>query len=150
VPYFTRQVDPATGNLILVAFVGVSQARRTALVANNQAVPNPIQIMGLVDTGASCTCIDPTVLNQLNLSPTGSTSVNSPTTGATPAIADQYDVSFVIPSTLNHPPLVHQTIPVVKADLLAAQGFHALIGRDILRGCLLTYDGQNGLFSLAF
>ncbi len=41
------------------------------------------------------------------------------------------------------------TIPVVAAVLLP-QGFHALIGRDVLSHCLLTYDGASGLFSLAY
>jgi len=34
--------------------------------------------------------------------------------------------------------------------LLSKQGFHALIGLDILRGCYFAYDGQNGLFTLAY
>jgi hypothetical protein len=65
-------------------------------------------------------------------------------------MASQYDVSLTIPSVANRPSLFHHTIPVVEAQLLAAQGFHVLIGRDVLRGCLLTYDGMSGLFSLAF
>jgi Aspartyl protease len=132
------------------AIIGVSQARRNALIAANQAVPNGVPVLGLIDTGASCTCVDPSVLNALNLTPTGSASVNTPTTGAQPAVADQYDVGLVIPSASGSPPLFHHTIAVVKADLLIAQGFHALIGRDVLRGCLLTYDGKTGLFTLAY
>jgi hypothetical protein len=65
-------------------------------------------------------------------------------------MASQYDVSLTIPSTTNKPSLFHHTIPVVEAQLLLPQGFHVLLGRDVLRGCLLTYDGANGLFSLAF
>jgi predicted aspartyl protease len=136
--------------LVVVALIGVSQARRNALVAVQRPVPNDVQIQGLVDTGASNTCVDPFVLNQLGLTPTGTTMVNSPTTGAQPVPADTYDVSLTIYAAGNQPPLVHHTIPVLVAELLAAQGIHALIGRDILRGCLLTYDGANGLFSMAY
>jgi hypothetical protein len=46
--------------------------------------------------------------------------------------------------------LLHLTIPVIAADLLVRQGFHALIGRDILAGCYLMYDGKTGLFTLAY
>lgn len=130
--------------------LGVSQARRSALVAAQQPVPSPIQIQALIDTGASGTCVDPSVLAQLGLTPTGSTLINTPTTGAQPVQADTYDVSLSIYALQGHPPLTHQTIPVVQAELLASQGFHALIGRDVLKECLLTYDGRSGLFSLAF
>jgi len=148
-PYFTRQVDQ-NGALIVAAVISVSQARRNALVAASQPVPNSITIQGLIDTGASGTCVDPSVLTQLGLTPTGSTLVNSPTTGTQAVPADTYDVGLTIYAAQGHPPLIHQTIPVVASELLAVQGFHALIGRDILRGCLLTYDGANGLFSLAY
>jgi hypothetical protein len=105
---------------------------------------------GLIDTGASGTCIDPTVLNQLSLTPTGTTMVNTPTTGNQPAQAETFDISsFTIYAGPDQAPFVIPTVAVMASELLAPQGFHALIGRDILRHCLLNYDGANGLFSLA-
>ena len=148
-PYFTRQVAP-NGSLILSAYIGVSQARRHALTLAGQAVPNAIAVQGLVDTGASCSCVDPSVLSQLSLSPTGSAPVSTPTTGSQPAMADQYDVSIWIPGSTGQLPLIHPTVPILCAELLDAQGFHALIGRDILQGCLLNYDGKTGIFTLAY
>ncbi len=115
-----------------------------------QPVPEPVKIQAMLDTGASGTCVDPFVLDQLNLTPTGSIQVNTPTTGTQPVAADQYDVSLVIFSGPDQPPLAHFTLPVLKSELLVAQGFHALIGRDVLRGCLLSYVGASGLFSLAY
>jgi hypothetical protein len=137
---------------LLTAYVGVSQARRTALQAANQAVPAMVQIRALVDTGASGTCVDPSVLvGSLGLSPTGSASVNTPTTGTQPLAADQYDVSILIPgATATHAPLHVLTIPVIAAELLQAQGFHALIGRDVLAECLLFYNGPTNQFTLAY
>ncbi|MGO9258013.1 MAG: hypothetical protein ACLQU1_17125 [Bryobacteraceae bacterium] len=76
--------------------------------------------------------------------------MNTPSTGAQPVPVDTYDVSLIIYASAQHAPLIHHTIPVAGSELLVSQGFHALIGRDILKGCLLTFDGQNGLFSLAF
>jgi len=90
------------------------------------------------------------VLGQLNLTPTGSALVNTPSTGEQAASADQYDVSLMVLSSPNVPPLIHRNIAVLESKLLSAQGFHVLLGRDILGGCLLTYDGLNGLFSLAY
>jgi hypothetical protein len=136
---------------MLNGLVGVSNARRTALLAAGQDVPDPIKIRGLVDTGASGTCVDPSVLTTLGLTPTGSVTVNTPSTGSQPHTADQYDVSLAIPSAFpSHVPLLVANLPVLCAELFAAQGFHALIGRDILSLCLFHYDGISKLFTLAY
>ena len=115
----------------------------------------------MVDTGASGTCVDPSVLSQLNLSPTGQTQINTPSTGAQATAAYQYDVSLLIMTTQDQAPFFRPAMPVIGAPFfrpampvigseLVVQGFHVPIGRDILRHCLLTYDGQSGLFSLAY
>lgn len=120
-------------------------------MAAGQPVPRPVRIRALVDTGASCTCIDPSVLAELKLTPTGSVSVNTPSTGATPHTADQFDVALLIPGPdPAAAPLVFDTIPVVSSELLNAQGFHSLIGRDILDLCLFNYNGAVRLFTLAY
>ena len=41
------------------------------------------------------------------------------------------------------------TVPVVAAELQQQQ-IDALIGRDILSLCVLTYNGSMGWFTLAF
>jgi Aspartyl protease len=147
VAHFTLQTSP--NGPILNALVAVSQARSAALTAADQEIPNSVPVFALVDTGASCTCVDPAVLASLKLTPTGNVSVNTPSTGATPHSADQYDVALIVPAA-NGPPLIFQTIPVISSDLLSAQGFHALIGRDILDRCVLIYNGHMGQFTLAF
>ena len=103
----------------------------------------------LIDTGASHTFVDPSVITPLGLTPTGGSSVNSATTGATPANCDQYDVCLVISSTISSP-LIRGVMPVGTLPLLASVGLHALIGRDVLGECLLVYDGRGGSFSLAY
>lgn len=145
--HFTLPVS--AGGPILDAFVGVSAARQMALEAVGQPVPALVRIRALVDTGASATCIDPTVPSILGLTPTGNVSMMTPSTGATPHSADVYDVGLLIPGP-SFPPLTLPTIPVAAVDLLQSQGFHALIGRDILRNCVFHYNGSTGLFTIAF
>ena len=143
------QLTPA--GPILTGYIGVSLAKRNALTAANQPVPNVVQIRGLVDTGASGTCVDPSVLTSLGLTPTGSVTVNTPSTGSQPHTADQYDVSLMIPGALaTHAPLSVPNLAVMCAELLLAQGFHALIGRDILARCLFAYNGTTNTFTLAY
>jgi hypothetical protein len=149
-PYFTLQVSQ--GGPILNAFVGVSQARGAALAAEEKPLPNPVKIRALVDTGASTTCVDPSVLiSALGLTPTGAVLVNTPSTGDIPHNAFQYDVSLIVPPAIaTHAPLVVPNLGVISAPLFQAQGFHALIGRDVLSLCYLTCDGLTGFFTLAY
>src|ERR1700730_16791257 len=116
---------------IVTAFLAVSQARRAALTPAGQPIPANQQITALVDTGASCTSVDPSVIEALNLQPTGTASVITPSTGTTPHQTDPYDVALIIPAPISQAPLVFPTIAVISSQLLQAQGFHALIGRDI-------------------
>jgi len=148
VAHFTLPIGPA--GPVLSAFVAVSQARHAALTAAGQPVPSPVPIRALVDTGASCTCVDASVLAALGLTPTGSTQMMTPSTGATPHEALQYDVALAIPAAPPNPqPFYKHTLPVVGSEL-SIQGIDALIGRDILKDCLLTYNGVVGFFTLAF
>jgi hypothetical protein len=77
--------------------------------------------------------------------------MNTPSTGGTPHTTQQYDMRLIIPGpSPMHPALDLRNIPVAAAEIMIHQGFHALIGRDILRHCLLTYNGTTGLFTLAY
>lgn len=143
-PHLNLQISPL-GPVIDVA-VSVSNPRADALRTAGKPVPNPFQIRALVDTGASCTCIDPNVLSALGLSPTGSSPVHTPSTGGVAINIDQYDVGLILfTQTLS---LTIGSLAVI-ATKLEIQGIQALIGRDVLKQCLLIYDGQLGVFTLA-
>lgn len=67
----------------------------------------------------------------------------------TPAMCNQYDVSIVIPCPKALPFQV-LTTAVTEHEFFNAQGFHALIGRDILSRCVFIYNGSVGLFTLGY
>jgi len=129
--------------------VGASEPRLAAL--QELGIPEPpLQFIdALVDTGASCTCIDPGVLEALNLTPTGSTEMHTPSTSGVPHQVGVYDVALNIPGREGDSPLYIPQIAVM-ATQLSSQGIKALIGRDILSTCVLVYNGSIGLFTLAF
>jgi hypothetical protein len=60
-------------------------------------------------------------------------------------------VSLIIPGpSPNHPAYYLHMLAVVEAQLLLGQGFHALIGRDVLAHCFMVYNGTTNLFTLAY
>jgi hypothetical protein len=129
--------------------ISASEAKKAALIAARQSIPQVLLVRGLIDTGASCTCVDPVVLKSLNLKPTGSTSVHTPSTGGAPQSAATFDVGIVIPC-IGSVPFILSTIEVIESQLFLSQGFHALIGRDVLSQCHFTYNGLGGYFNLAY
>ena len=147
-PYFTSPIDPKNG-LILNVHLGVSAAFQQTLNKNNLPIPRPIAVKGILDTGASCTCIDPSIISSLALIPTGHDAMLTPSTGANAVEVDVYDVSVAIFSTYQEAPCWIPNLPVVESSL-ANQGFQVLIGRDVLSRCLLFYDGKRGVYTLSF
>jgi Aspartyl protease len=147
-PHFTLNLDRS--GPIVNAGVSVSEGRRQALEAAGELVPTPQYIRALVDTGASFTSIDPSVLGLLNLSPTGTIDIVTPSTGQGTHTADTYDVDFMIGAGPEDIPLSISNLRTASCDLFLRQGIHALIGRDILARCILHYNGDAGTFTLAF
>ena len=147
--HFTLQIENA-GPLLNVQ-IGVSGPRMAALEQANRPIPPVFSARGLVDTGASCTAIDPSVVTDLELSPTGDMAAITPgtTPGTKPVDVSQYDVGVLIYGINNLNPLVIPVLPVIEVEL-ANQGFQALIGRDILARCVLIYNGSLGQYTLSF
>lgn len=146
-PQFT--VDLSQGRPLIDLVVAVSAPRAQALTAAGQAVPAPQALRGLIDTGASCTCVDPMIFTALGLQPTGTVPMLTPSTGVIPQDADTYDVGILIPNG-QELPLIFPVLAVSASELYLAQGFHALIGRDVLADCLLIYNGKLPYVTLAY
>lgn len=146
-PHLSGQVTP-WGPLINVV-VAPSAPRAAALAAAGQPVPTGIVAKLVVDTGASLTSVDCTILQQLGLTPTGSTPIHTPSTQGTPHVANQFDVSLAIYGT---PPTVVYTnsaLAVIDGNF-KAQGIDGLLGRDVLTTGRLTYSGDLGWYGISF
>jgi len=147
-PHFTITLSQGAPTIPL--FVMVSAARQAAMQKANVPIPTPQPLRGLVDTGASHTCMDPSVFQALGLQPTGSISMHTPSTAGVPLSANTYDVGILIPSAPGSLPFLRPNMQVSATDLLASQGFHALIGRDILSECLMSYNGSMQMLTIAY
>lgn len=137
------------GPLLQVA-VNVSKFRAEALVHAGQHVPPWVTGTFLLDTGASGTCIDPGILRSLNISPSGSVNVQTPSTGSVPHVCNQYDVQLFVPnSDPSQGGLGIEALPVLES-VLAPQGIDGLLGRDVLEHCILIYNPSIRLFTLTY
>ena len=102
--------------------------------------------MALIDTGATRTCVEQTVLTGLGINPIGIVSVG---TAAGPT------EQTLFPAKLQFSEFAFTVdLGAVVAVNLAGQQVQgtaliALIGRDILSRCHFTYGGSGGFFSLS-
>ncbi len=140
-------LENSAGGPICDLMVGVSAPRDQALRSENLPIPQPVRARGLVDTGASSTCVDPQILAALKISPKGLIPMITPSTGSIPVDAPVYDVSLTI--VLPRMSYTFNAHSVIESSL-NHQGFSILIGRDILSHGMLIYQGVAGGFQLIF
>jgi hypothetical protein len=139
------------GGPILDVFIGVSLPRARVLTSSSQSVPLASRGKFLIDTGASATAVDHSLIQPLGLQPIGKLAISTPSTAAgTHHFCDQYDVSLFIPA--NQPPAsgyLIEALPIVTTHL-SHQGIDGLIGRDILNNCTLIYNGAMAIVTLSY
>ncbi len=112
------------------------------LTDNNQPIPPPLTGIGLIDTGASITAVDVSIIQQLGIQPVGISNVYTPQGSAQQELFP-IKLTFIggLPITIN--------FSSVLGSELRNQGIIALIGRDVLSNCILIYNGTAGHFSLS-
>jgi hypothetical protein len=146
-PHFTLTYGPI-GPLIH-AYIGVSTPRVAALVLAGKPTPQPIVVKALVDTGASNTVVDQSVITALGLAPRRIAKTITPTTGAAPHKCYTYDVSIHVPLGTATSLFSKMAWEVTCLDL-KHQGFEVILGRDVLAEGIFVYDGKAGTFAMAF
>ena len=150
-PIITRQFEPDEGPILTHVIFHVSIPRLAALVEAGERPPDPVSGRALIDTGASSSCVDPSVTGGLGLEPHGRTLVHTPSTGDQPHAANQTDLSIIIPPAYRgDAPLILGTVLALESRLLDHQSIHALIGRDVLARCTFLYEGAANRFMLSW
>jgi hypothetical protein len=133
--------------MIVEAVVGLNGADTTALLQSGQAIPSPIQLRALIDSGADATAVAPDVFKRLGLAPLISASSQT-AAGLVPV--NLYRISLTIPDPAGG---IRKglTLPdLLVSELTASLSVDVLIGLDVLRQCLLVLDGPGQQFILAF
>lgn len=122
--------------------VHVPPAFEKLLVKEGKPIPKPVVGKALIDTGATISAVDDSVITSLGVQPVGVADVLTP---AGPTKQNQYPVRFDFPGSGLPGLNVHQAI----GSVLLSQGFVALIGRDALSAVVFIYNGPGGFFTFA-
>jgi len=112
-----------------------------ALNAKGMEAPSQ-RAIGLIDTGASCTCIDSTIAQSLNLIPRDTMKVQTAAGEDTQIL---YDAAIILPVL----PGIAITVQVLEAKL-EKQPYKVLVGRDVLKNCTLVYNGWENSYDLHY
>jgi len=148
-PHITMPIERNCCYVNLV--VGPGVLLRNAMAAAKLPPIKPLVCRGLLDSGATCTAVDPTVLAKVAF-PKNKVPVHTPSTGATPHMANVCDVGLY----LHHPGhqdlegshyTLGQELAVTESTLLP-MGIEVLIGMDVLSRCLFLVDGPGQKFTL--
>jgi predicted aspartyl protease len=103
------------------------------LRSRNQALPQPIKALAMIDTGATSSVVRPDIIEMIGLSPIGIARINTPTTEGVECY--QYQAAIVFPNNV-----AVETTDLIEAPL-QGQHIQCLIGRDILKHGVLIYNG---------
>jgi len=128
---------------VLQVEISIPTTLAEELTKNATPLPQPFEGLALIDTGASATCVEGTVLTNLNIPIINSIPVSTPDGECKQNV---YPCKISFPGT-PIPPLDFNS--VLGSNL---KGFDciALIGRDVLSKFQLVYNGVEGAWTLAF
>lgn len=138
-----RLVGPSLPVQVEVPTVLANELDRTG-----KPLPSPVSGHGLIDTGASITVVDLTVIQKLRLEPIGNTDVGF---GAKKQ-AETYAVRVVFPGTALVPFDFEEVVGWDLASATWAKGqieTIVVLGRDILKKFVVVYNGPQGRVTLA-
>jgi len=127
---------------VIPVVISPDPAFAAALQAVNKPIPQPVTGFALVDTGATTTCIDGTIAQQMGLAPSGTAKLSSASHQATDCLT--YPVQLHFPAWN-----VALQSPKAMGVTIANQGIIVLVGRDLLQNCVFVYNGADGSFTLA-
>jgi predicted aspartyl protease len=130
--------------------VELPQPLAAKLQQTNQPIPSPVAGFALIDTGATFSAVDATVVQHLAIHPIGVVNV-----GGAAGVQQHsvYTARFEFPG-INFPAFDHHRLAGVNlqgATLTVAAGgsLIALTGRDILTRFVMVYNGPDGMFTVA-
>jgi hypothetical protein len=149
----TLQVPIAADGALVDVRIGLSAADVQALRQAGRPVPAPVPGRALIDPGAEVSCVETRTLGPLaaaGLVAGRFVFGNLPAVSGV-TLAPEYTVHLTIvhPSGQQRANLELRSQPLLELPL-GVLGYQLLIGRDVLRRCLLVYDGPAERVTLGY
>jgi hypothetical protein len=135
----------AKDGAFVTAIVGVSKPHEDALLNEDRPLPSRQEVRLLIDTGASGTFIDESVLANLEIAPSGFEGMAS--ASRKNELRNTYDISLWIPDNHGKLWIVSRGMRVMESNS-ARHGFTGLLGCDVLARGSLLFDGLNKIARL--
>ena len=138
------------GEPVVEVQIGVTPRRSSQdFVMKGLAVPSPMLVCLLVDTGSSHSMVAKPVLRALGISAAGTSRIHTATGGE---VLSEHDVSLLIhgksPGQGWFVPEVF--VSAANDDAFSGSPYVGLIGRDVLGQGLMIYNGRNAHLTLAY
>ena len=143
-PIHNQPCHNPSGSPTIDVEIGIPIILATAYGQSGQAIPSPHAGRALIDTGASGSAVDQSIIQALGLQPTGQCTLATPS--QTTGVASVYTIRISFPQAVS---FGAGDLSVIGCDLLS-QGIVALIGRDVLSYCVLVFNGPAAMFTLTF
>ena len=127
--------------------VSIPSALADVYSKENKSIPEPKAGFALIDTGATRTCIDDTVIRQMDVSPIG---VATSYTAAGPKEHSLFPAHFRFPAFKMDIDFSSVLGVDLKGQHFNNEPIIALLGRDLLSKFIFVYNGTLGMYTVAF
>jgi hypothetical protein len=146
-PNLTEPIVPSR-SLNVPLLIGPTESRSERLRSEGLAVPLPILLSAMIDTGTSESIVARDVVDNLALDPAGERLVYGVASGGSPPMGTVFLVRVYF--AVGPASVLASSTRVIAVEDLSRFGVRMLLGRDLLARCLLFYNGPDSRFTFAF
>ncbi len=131
---------------IIDVIISIPQPLVELYTKQNKTIPSPIAGIGLIDTGATRSCVHYSIMKQLDVNPIG---VATSGTAAGQVTHSLYPAHFTFPAANINIDFSSVVGVNLTGQDIEGKPIIALIGRDVLSTGIFVYNGHTGAFTIA-
>ncbi len=121
--------------------IAIPEELSIRFVKDKMAVPMPVKVSAMIDTGADCSVVTPEIMRSLGIHPIDWVPVI--TAGRPEQTCPLYCARIIFSNNISI-----ETSEIIGASLYNPS-IQCLLGRDVLKSCLFIYNGQDEIITLS-